>query len=71
MELIKYIFNTWQVALGLLIFSVYLIESLKAMHRRWTRHRTIRKKGYPPENCDVDGSSIVEIENVIKPNNRD
>jgi hypothetical protein len=59
--------------LSLIIFIgfIYLVESLKTLITKRIRHTTIRKKGYPPENCDVDGNSIIEIDTTIKPINKD
>jgi len=71
MQTLKYILDSWWLSLIVFIAFIYIIESFKSTIKTWTRHRTLRKKGYPPEHCDVDGNPLIKIEEIIKPLNRD
>jgi hypothetical protein len=54
-EIIKYIFSSFWVFLGVLILISLILTFIANMHNRFWRHFNIRKHGYPPAHCDADG----------------
>ncbi len=55
MEMLRFIFGSFWVFVGVLILLYVPIQFLGQIIYRLIRQRTIIKMGYPPEHCDADG----------------
>lgn len=56
MDLFDFIFSSFWHFIGCLIILGTVLLTICELWRCFWRHWTIRKHGYPPEHCDVDGS---------------
>lgn len=68
-ETLQFIFSKWWILVICLVVTMIIIETIKGLVLNFIRHRTIRKIGYPPSHCDVDGMPVAEYEEL--PSNTD
>lgn len=61
MEVIKFLFSSFWIFIGMCILLSGLCNFLFLCWNRLWRHWTIRKHGYPPRHCDADGDLIETI----------
>lgn len=71
MKLLEFIFSTWYILLVFLILFFTILEAVKGALQHWSRHKTLRKNGYPPSHCDVDGYPVSEYVDLAKQENKD
>lgn len=60
MEFLKFILSDFWIFLGFIIVLGTVLDFILKMYNRTMRHWNIRKHGYPPQHCDVDGDFIVK-----------
>lgn len=62
MELIEFIFSKFWIFIGFIIVIGLILRAFVVVVVAILRFFTIKKHGYPPSHCDVDGDLIGKYE---------
>lgn len=58
MTLLEFIFSSFWIWLGLMVILTTFFYWTYALYSRYLRHRLLKKLGYPPKHCNVDGDLL-------------